>query len=174
MLIVCLYPSPTLFELFSADDWMSASFHVCASAHGQNMETLWHFSSPLSPGCCETPIKDATSSVTDQPFRTGRGGGMKGERKKASKAWWRAAGKKRGKDEDMSGMQWCNKERAVGLWLTVKGSTVSSLWMFFLRCGDRCIWLHMQCKADRGESEMSTCRLCLDCSFLNLLQCCKA
>lgn len=122
MLIVCLYPSPTLFELFSADDWMSASFHVCAFAHGQNMETLWHFSSPLSPGCCETPIKDATSSVTDQPFRTGRGGGMKGERKKASKAWWRAAGKKRGKDEDMSGMQWCNKERAVGLWLTVKGA----------------------------------------------------
>lgn len=40
---------------------------------------------------CETPIKGATSSVTDQPFRGG-GGGMKIE--SASEAQWSEGGKK--------------------------------------------------------------------------------
>ncbi len=86
---------------------MSVSFYAFASAHRRNIETLWHFSCPLSLGCCETPIKDATSSVTDQPFRARRGGGMK--RESASKAQWsEGGGEKKGvkkKDTDMSGMQ---------------------------------------------------------------------
>lgn len=84
---------------------MSVSFHAFASAHRQNIGTLWHFSCPLSPGRCETLIKDATSSATDQPFRAGRGGGGGMKRESASKAWW-SGGEKRGvKDEDMSGMR---------------------------------------------------------------------
>lgn len=83
---------------------MSVSFHALASAHRKNIETLWHFSCPLSPGRCETAIKDATSSVTDQPFRVGRGGEMK--RGSASKAQWSKGGRKKGgKTGDMSGMQ---------------------------------------------------------------------
>lgn len=74
---------------------MSISFHAFRSSHKQNTKTWWHFRCPLSQGCCETPIKDATSSVTDQPFSAWRKGEMK--QNTASKAGWHErAGERRG------------------------------------------------------------------------------
>lgn len=56
--------------------WLNVSLfscvHVCARAEYRDVVT---FQVPfVAGGCCETPIKDSTSSVTDQPF--GAGGGV--------------------------------------------------------------------------------------------------
>lgn len=79
---------PTVFQLLSMNDLMSFSFHAFASAHRQNIETLWHFSCPLSHCRCEMPIKDATSSVTHQPFKAERGKVLQRLSGLEGGSWW--------------------------------------------------------------------------------------
>lgn len=144
------------------NDLTSVSLRAFASTHRQNIETLWHFSCPLSPCRCEMPIKDTTSSVTHQPFQAQR-----------RKVLQRLVGLEGG---SWVWMWWCKRGKVVELWLAVKVECVLFSALSAARTG-ACSWI---CNIKQRQWNrlvgclLKTACCCIDYDYFNLLWCCMA
>lgn len=67
--LVCTHPSILNGILFFLAQMIECLFNAFASAHGQNIETLWHFGCPLSPGLLQDADKSRNELIHRPTFR---------------------------------------------------------------------------------------------------------